>query len=400
MIFADINTFFAEKAGGIRTYHNAKLEWFAGQSAHEYHLVCPGPRHRVRHLAPNVTVIEVYGARLGGGEGGYRLMLDYPRVFSTLRELSPHVVEAGDPWLTGLFCLGAVRSLPAEPVVSAFYHSDPIRTWVDPWARAPRALPRARKVVGRAVAGLFYGLQRRYELTMVSSAGMEEHLRQRGVGRVACVPFGTDPRFAAIARRRTPPPEGTRRLLYAGRLGKEKAADLLLAALPRILQEPGVTVTVLGRGELEDEFASFAHPRYTFRGFVAERDEVARIFGEHDVMLAPGPHETFGLSVLEALAAGLAVVGPDAGGTAERLRTLADPFIFRAGDVDDFVRATRRAVAADAASASRQAARAGAAFHSWDASVRQMVEVYRAVTASRAGAPLAEPVPEPVLTHA
>lgn len=393
MIFLDINTFYAEKAGGIRTYHNAKLEWFARQRAHRYVLVCPGERHRVREIADNVSIVEVYGPKLGDG---YRLMLDYPRVLSVVREMAPDVVEAGDPWMTGLFCLAFVRGA-VDATVSAFYHSDPIRTWVEPWADGRSRLPRLRRLASSSAARLFYGLQRRYELTMVSSPGMEQHLRGRGVGRVACVPFGTDPRFAQAAAARRPAADGTRRLLYAGRLGKEKAADLLLAALPRLLEREDVSVTVMGRGEYEKEFAAIEHPRYHFRGFVADRGEVARTFAAHDVMLAPGPHETFGLAVLEALAAGLVVVGPDAGGTAERLRMLEDPFLFRAGDVDAFVGETLRAVDADLAAASRQSVRAAHGCHSWDAAVRKMVSVYEALAERRAGAVA---LPEPALTHA
>ena len=392
MIFADINTFFAEKAGGIRTYHQAKLEWFARQRRHHYHLICPGPRHAVRQVAPNVSIVEVYGARLGGGDGGYRLMLDYPRVLSILRELGADVVEAGDPWLTGVFCLGAVRPLTGS-VVSSFYHSDPIRTWVQPWGAAPGRLSLARRVGAAATRRLFYALQRRYAVTMVASPCMEQHLRATGVDRIACVPFGTDRRFAEAARARTPSADGTRRLLYAGRLGREKGADLLLRSLPRLLEDERVRVTVMGRGELEAEYAAVEHPRYRFLGFVGDRGEVARIFGEHDVMLAPGPHETFGLAVLEALAAGLAVVGPDAGGTADRLRLLRDPFLFRADDADGFVRAALRAVAADPAEAQRDALGAAHACHSWDASVRRMVEVYEQIAAARGGATAPEPAP-------
>jgi len=395
VIFVDVNTFFAEQAGGIRTYHAAKLEWFARQRRHHYHLVCPGPRHRVRELAPNVSIVEVYGPALGP-EGGYRLMLDYPRVFSHLRRLRPDVVEAGDPWLTGLFCLALARPLVPRCAVSAFYHSDPVRTWTEPWAAAPGPLEPARRLAAAAAARLFYALQRRYRVTLVSSPAMEQHLRSRGVERVACVPFGTDPRFARAAPVRAARPDGTRRLLYAGRLGREKGADLLLEVLPRLLGDPRVHLTVMGRGELQEAFAAFAHPRYRYAGFVADRDGVARAFAEHDVMLAPGPHETFGLAVLEALASGLAVVGPDAGGTAERLRALDDPFLFRAGDADDFVRAAFRAAAADPAASARQAERAAAAYPSWEVAVARMVEVYESLAAGAA----AEHPPAAVPAHA
>lgn len=43
MIFMDINTFHGPKAGGIRTYHNAKVAFFARQTRDLYCLVYPGP---------------------------------------------------------------------------------------------------------------------------------------------------------------------------------------------------------------------------------------------------------------------------------------------------------------------------------------------------------------------
>ena len=82
--------------------------------------------------------------------------------------------------------------------------------------------------------------------------------------------------------------------------------------------------------------ARFEGPRVRLTGFVTSRAELVGLFAEHDILLAPGPYETFGLSALEGLAAGLAVVGPDLGGTEELLRQLPQPFIFRANDVEDF----------------------------------------------------------------
>src|SRR5262249_59478823 len=93
-------------------------------------------------------------------------------------------------------------------------------------------------------------------------------------------------------------------------------------------------VTVVGRGRHWDRFEGIIHPRFTLQPFIHDRGALARLYAEHDVFLAPSRHETFGLAALEAAAAGLVVVGPDAGGTGELLRQMESPFIFPAGGVD------------------------------------------------------------------
>ena len=46
----------------------------------------------------------------------------------------------------------------------------------------------------------------------------------------------------------------------------------------------------------------------TFLGFVADRQQMAELLASADVVLAPGPIETFGLAALESLASGTPVV--------------------------------------------------------------------------------------------
>src|SRR5690606_1172529 len=98
------------------------------------------------------------------------------------------------------------------------------------------------------------------------------------------------------------------RFLYAGRLDRDKGVELLLAVLPRLLEAPDAEVTVAGRGAFTARFREFRHPRFRFEGFVAETAEMAALYASHDILLAPGPHETFGMAVLEAMASGMAVV--------------------------------------------------------------------------------------------
>src|SRR5262249_57784083 len=85
-LFCDVSSFYAPTAGGIRTYHDAKIEWFASQRRHRYLLIHPGPRTSMAHPAPTVTVATVYGPRT---RGGYRLPFGRKRVYAILAPAPP-----------------------------------------------------------------------------------------------------------------------------------------------------------------------------------------------------------------------------------------------------------------------------------------------------------------------
>ena len=92
MILLDINTFFAEKAGGIRTFYRAKISFFERQLAHRYYLVYPGARRAIVNRSPNVTLAEFYGPQVSKEPGGYRWMLDYAGVLALIRKAKPDVI--------------------------------------------------------------------------------------------------------------------------------------------------------------------------------------------------------------------------------------------------------------------------------------------------------------------
>jgi alpha-1,6-mannosyltransferase len=349
MIFLDINTFFAQKAGGIRTFYHAKISFFERQSTHRYYLVYPGPRRAIVSRSPSVTLAEFYGPEVSKVSGGYRWMLDYAGVLALIRKAKPDVIEVGDPWLTGLFCLAITKLGLYRGLLSCFYHSDPILTHVLPWASRGHAQTWKKNWVLRPLAALFYGVQRSYGLTVVSSRTMQDHLRDQSVD-AALAPLGISELFlegSPPARLRQSESPRAVRLLYAGRLNQEKGIKLVQAALPRLLERDDVSVTVIGRGGAADDFARLKHPRFRYLGFVEDALEVRKLYDNHDILLAPGPFESFGMGVLEAMARGMVVVGPDQGATAEILRQAESPFIFRAQDADDFLRAILVAIDCD-----------------------------------------------------
>lgn len=392
MIFLDINTFYSPKAGGIRTYHQAKIEWFRKHPGVGYYLVHPGPGRRERSEAENVTLVEAYGPALTRDPSGYRLLIDFIHVFALIRRTRPDVLEAGDPWLTGIFCLLLRKLGLFQGLLVSFYHSDPVPSYFEPWAERGLLKPLKRPLI-KAAAALFYRLQRGYDLTVVASKSMEDRLRAQGVRAVAHLPFGVPAHFLADFPQRSnrfhdaypAAPAATEkiRLLYAGRLDPEKGIDLILEAVPEILKRSNVYVTVAGRGSRTPWFAAFRHPRFEFLGFVDDPARMRALYDGNDVLLAPGPYETFGLGVLEAMARGMIVVGPDKGGTAELLRQAKSRFIFETDNLGDFLHALERAIGSDRNAESERSLELSRRYGTWDDAIGRMISRYSARLGAR-----------------
>jgi alpha-1,6-mannosyltransferase len=377
LTFCDVSTFYSPTSGGVRTYYRAKLDWFGRQDRHQYVLIHPGPRVHVERVAPRVWVVQVFGVP-AYRRTGYRLLVDYPHLQQLVREIDPDVLETGDPWFSGPMGLVLRKRHDVRGLVTSFFHTDPLTSYLVPWISKRTMASRMlmRSVYPRADA-IFYRVQRLYDATLVSSRLMQQRLRDSGISRVVRVPFGVDPVFFEAGQRREPA-SGSRvkRLLYAGRLHPEKAIDLLLEALPTLLAEPDVHVTVVGTGPYGKEIAQITHPRFHYQGFVDGRAQLAEIYRTHDVLLAPGPYETFGLGVLEGLATGLMVVGPDAGGTGELLRELPAPMLFNAGDTGSFLRAIRLALERDPDEESRAGQAIAHGYGTWDDAIARQVRTY------------------------
>ena len=99
-------------------------------------------------------------------------------------------------------------------------------------------------------------------------------------------------------------------LVHCARLSAEKRPELAVHALAELRREgvPAVLVMV-GDGPLRGALARRAAGLpVTFTGFLPDRSAVAALLASADVVLAPGPVETFGLAALEALACGTPVV--------------------------------------------------------------------------------------------
>jgi glycosyltransferase involved in cell wall biosynthesis len=112
----------------------------------------------------------------------------------------------------------------------------------------------------------------------------------------------------------------------AGRLEDVKGVQVLLAALPVILAAyPGTRLTVLGTGSMDDHLRRLADelgvgPAVSWGGW-SPPAAMAAALAAADIAVVPSIWpESFGLTALEALAAGCAVVAADSGGLPDLVR--------------------------------------------------------------------------------
>jgi len=139
-------------------------------------------------------------------------------------------------------------------------------------------------------------------------------------------PAPADPADAAAVRREWDTPPGDVVVLQASRLDRAKGAGHTLAALGTLADVPGWTLWLAGGPQRPGDAAYLAElydaaRRHGLAGrvrFLGQRDDVPRLLRAADLLCQPNTApESFGLALVEALAAGLPVVTSAIGGGAE-----------------------------------------------------------------------------------
>jgi glycosyltransferase involved in cell wall biosynthesis len=171
-----------------------------------------------------------------------------------------------------------------------------------------------------AALAAFYGL---CSVVLSPSEPADDSLRALGVPdvRIARWDRGVDTaRFDPARRSAASRRPGELTVLYAGRLTKEKGAELLADAFLRArAADPRLHLVLAGGGPEEDALRERLGGSATFLGWL-EGDALARAYANADLFLFASRTDTFGQVILEAQASGLPVVAVDAGGP----RTLID----------------------------------------------------------------------------
>jgi glycosyltransferase involved in cell wall biosynthesis len=169
------------------------------------------------------------------------------------------------------------------------------------------------EIAARIAIGAFYGQCRR---VLSPSPASDDVLRAMGIAgeRVGRWDRGVDVGRFSPGRRVEGLLPGEITVLYAGRLTREKGADLLADAfLAAHERDPRLHLVLAGGGPEEDVLRRRLGEHATFLGWL-EGDALARAYASADLFLFASRTDTFGQVLLEAQASGLAVIAVAEGG--------------------------------------------------------------------------------------
>lgn len=322
--------------------------------------------------APQVNgVVTVLSTLMRGLEKrGWRVVVVHPELFTTIpfplypevplalfpgrkirkifRETKPDYVHIAVEWILGpsarRFCIA--NNIP----FTTSYHTN-FRLYAARYL--PLIAPFASWFADMYMRW-FHGAATRM---LVSNETLRKQLEARGFTNMAIWPFGVDTElFKRNDASKVDPGLKHPIFVYFGRLGKEKNIEEFLEA-----KLPGSKL-VIGGGPYRDHLEKVYGDSAKFVGY-KRGQELVDWLSVCDVYVFPSRTETFGLTVLEALACGLPVAGHDEIGPGDILTN----------GVDGYVSENLAEAAAKCLSLSRGACREKALQYSWDVSIDKFI---------------------------
>lgn len=300
MRIVQVANFYGPRSGGLRTAVD-RLGAEYCSAGHEVYLIVPGRDGAVSTMPTGVTRIAL-PARVIPFTGGYRAVPVTP-VIGLLDRLHPDAIEVSDRFtLRPLGAWGARRGV--RTVMVSHERLDRLTGQILPGPLARRVADFANR---RTAAD--------YDTVLCTTGFAREEFERIGATNLLTVPLGVDletfhpRRFCPDIRRQLAGPRQVL-LVHCGRLSIEKRVDRSISTLAA-LRNRGLDARLVIAGDgplrarLERQAAGLP---VRFTGFVDSRTAVAELLACADVAIAPGPHETFGLAALEALACGTPTV--------------------------------------------------------------------------------------------
>ena len=358
---------FLPTGNGVTTSVCRTLEHLS-RRGHDAVVICPGPAPESFAGARVIGVPSISYRRFPVG-------LPSSKVMRTLASFAPDVVHLASPFVLGSAGVTAAGQL-GVPTVAVF------QTDVAGYARR-HGVP----VLHNAAWRWIRRIHAQADLTLAPSSSALAELSGRSIPRLALWQRGVDGDRFTPRRRNTAvvaalrarlAPNGETLVGYVGRLAPEKRVERLAA----LADLPGVKLVVVGDGPKRRSLQR-ALPGADFLGWL-DGDALADAYAALDLFVHTGTEETFGQTLQEAMASGVAVVAPAGGGPLDLVAPGLNGLLYSAED-DSALRAAVTALAGDPDQRRWMgtAARVGVERRTWQLLGDELIGHYRSVIAQR-----------------
>jgi len=323
MKICDLTQSYHATSGGIKTYISEKKRFIHKDKSLSHVLIVPGDSDKIESY-DNQRVYHVKGIQLPNYKS-YRFIVRMDKIFKILQKEKPDIIEIGSPYLMPYPAM-LYRKISRKPVIG-FYHTDFPECYVRPFLEKSF---KKKNYSGYLQIAENYNrfIYSKCNALIVSTDKFYDKLSQMRIRNIEQISLGVDlelfhphKRNKEI-RKEWQAAESDKIFIYSGRLDEEKRITLLLSAIKDVSKKIQGKFVIIGDGPKKEKAVNLAseNSHVFYYPYEKNRNQLAEYLASADVYITAGPHETFGLSIIEAQASGLPVLGVRSGALIDRVR--------------------------------------------------------------------------------
>jgi alpha-1,6-mannosyltransferase len=296
-----IANFFGPKSGGLKTSMIELAKQYSSRDIKCLQIIPGIDLTRTTNSYADVITLPSWKIPFSGG---YRMIIKTGEIKKILTDFSPDVIEINDrltligiaPWANqrGIKTILFAHEILTN-VLKAFF----------PF------IPNLSALVARHNRKTF----RKFDYVIATTKFAAQEFKSVDANNLVIVPLGVDSEIfnenSADLDLKTH--TSFPKLVLCSRLSKEKNPEIAFKVVRELVaQGLNPRLYVIGAGPLKNKLMKkYKNLPIDFVGYIKNRSEVAKYLASADVVLAPGPNETFCLAALEALACGTPVIASE-----------------------------------------------------------------------------------------
>ena len=228
------------------------------------------------------------------------------QLFKELKEFSPDVIHNHSQYTMGIHAINISKKLKI-PLIQ-HYHSY-IKDFLHYLPKVINAPLKKTNIVDNLSAYFF----NKSDVVIAPSKAIEKYLCKIGVkSKIKVIPFGINLENFYLNKMHKKN-KNVFTLIYCGRLSKEKSVNKIINSFAIFAKEKNVKCLIIGDGEEKKSLEKLVkklnmQEKIIFRGWI-KRKKIVNEYLKADLFITLSEMETFGITILEALACGLPVIG-------------------------------------------------------------------------------------------